>query len=65
MWEDATPFENQEELSEPERFYMNELVRKGNEVRYDEKCVYNRIGDSRPATIGRIFLVVKNDYAED
>ncbi len=44
-WENATPFENQEELSEPERFYMNGLVRRGFEVRFDDVRIYNLMSD--------------------
>ncbi len=40
-WENTTPFENQEELTEVERFYMNDLVKKGCEVRYDDTYIYN------------------------
>jgi hypothetical protein len=41
-FESATPFQNQKELTEQERFYMNGLVEQGFQVRYDEKRIYNK-----------------------
>lgn len=42
MWEETTPFNNQEELTEPERYYINSLIEEGFEVRFDDERIYNR-----------------------
>ena len=41
-FETAVPFENQEELTELERFYMADLTDQGYEVRYDEEKIYHK-----------------------
>ncbi len=45
MWEKATPFNNQLELNEQELYYINKLVEVGNEVRYDNLSIYNKLPD--------------------
>ncbi len=61
-WKEATTFNNQKELTEPERFYMNDLVKKGFEVRYDEVRVYNGIDNCEPASVLRINLICIGRY---
>ena len=36
MWEEATPFDNQEGFTEPELYFINELLSRGFEVRFNE-----------------------------
>ena len=43
MFERANPFDEQEELTEPERYYMRGLIKKGCEVRYDDTWIYNSL----------------------
>jgi hypothetical protein len=65
-FETATPFQNQEELTEPERYYMNGLVKDGFEVRYDEERIYNA-RDGQVVSFGRIHLqkMAKDNESSD
>lgn len=57
-WEEATPFDNQAEFDEQELFYINKLIDKGHEIRYDDVSIYNKIYGA-VAGIVRSNLVVK------
>jgi hypothetical protein len=58
MWEEATPFDNQEGFTEPELFYINELLKKGFEVRFTEKHILHKTKDlSYFLSLQRINLV--------
>ena len=60
-WEKATPFDNQAEFDERELFYINTLVNKGHEVRYDDLSIYNRFHrQGSVAGIVRSVLLPKN-----
>jgi hypothetical protein len=57
MWEDATPFNNQEGFTEPELFYINGLLKLGYEVRFTEKHILHKKDTAYCLTLQRINLV--------
>lgn len=57
MWEEATPFENQKGFTEPELFYINELLSRGFEVRFNETHILSKGESAYFFTLQRINLV--------
>jgi hypothetical protein len=55
-WRVATVYHGQTELHERERYYMDGLVKKGFEVRYDDKYVYNSMDGEFIISIMRVNL---------
>jgi hypothetical protein len=55
-WDKATLYRGQTELHERERYYMDGLVKKGFEVRYDDKYVYNSMDGEFIISIMRVNL---------
>jgi len=62
MWEDAEPFNNQEGFNAKELFYINELLKLGFEVRFNETHILHK--ETFVISIQRINLAIKNPFTE-
>lgn len=60
QWERAIEYRGQTDLHERERYYMDDLVRQGYQVRYDDKYVYNSTDGELIISIMRVNLLPRN-----